>query len=87
MQIITKNENNIYSVSIVTRSFSPIVNAKFRSKMSGKNEDFIFNATYKNNVMNIELPGFQPKENALFELVISCIENEIIWQGQVSYLQ
>ncbi|MFC4477424.1 hypothetical protein [Flavobacterium chungangensis] len=54
--------------------------------MSGKNEDFIFNTTYKNNVMNIELPGFQPKENALFELIITD-ENEIIWQGQVSYLQ
>lgn len=83
MKIIEKIEDQ-YFIKICPRNFATITSAKIRSKVSTQIQQIEVSQSIYNNVLNVQLIDFEPKEDQKYELYL--MENfETIWFGQIMY--
>lgn len=84
---IIKKINDQYFIDICPRLESEIVTAKARSKASNSVQSLEVTTTSKNNIITVQLIDFEPKKDAVYEIYLYDLQNDVVWFGQSMYTE
>lgn len=82
---ITNNTVDTFRIEILPRKYSFILNISIKEYYSNEIQILETTADIKNKLLNINLFGFIPKNDAKYEFIIKDVLGDTIWLGECMY--